>query len=121
MNKELEKYFEGNIKGRMQKVIAEPVAETLKSFCKQEPEFETAILDSGKTYQECLDDVTKGAGEALSDIETYRRAVKFYFTTATVKFIMTIDLCGDNGADKPPITMTQSKSLRVSLDDLLNF
>lgn len=115
-------YFGGRITGQKQQAISSAVAEALTSFCEQEPEFEQAIEQSGKTFQECLDEVVKDCGSCLSDIEAYRKAVKFYFTTATVSFHMTIDLSGGNGADKP-ISMTENKRdvLSVSLDDLLDF
>ena len=117
-----ENYFDTTkIKGNVQTAVASAVAEALTSFCEQEPEFEQAIDQSDKTFQECLDSVAKGVSRSISDIEVYRRAVKFYFSTATVSFHMSIDLCGDNGADKPPITMTERKSLSLSLDDLLDF
>lgn len=109
-----------SITGQKQQAIASAVAEALTSFCEQEPELEQAIEQSGKTFQECLDSVVKGCGNVLPDIEAYRKAVKFYFSTATVSFHMSIDLSGDNGADKP-ITMTKSDVLDVSLDDLLDF
>lgn len=115
-------YFGGRITGQKQKAIGPAVAEALTSFCEQEPEFEQAIEQSGKTFQECLDEVVKGCGSCLSDIEAYRRAVKFYFSTATVSFRMTIDLCGDNGAAEPRTTAEIEKdTLSVSLDDLLDF
>ena len=115
-------YFSEKLKGDKQKAIASAVREALESFCDQEPEFEQAIEQSGKTFQECLDSVVDKCGSCLSDIEAYRRAVKFYFSTATVSFHMTIDLSGNNGAMKP-ITMTESKkgTLSISLDDLLDF
>lgn len=120
-----EKYFDTNcIKGRYQKAIANETAEALILFCKREPEFEQAVEQSGKSFQECLDSITKGIEDSMSDLKTYNKAVKFYFSTATVHFNMTIDLSGDNGHADPPITMTQSKpksSLSVSLDDLLDF
>ena len=114
-------YFSGKIKGNRQELIAPAVAAALESFCEQEPEFEQAIEQSGKSFQECLDSVTKGCGNCLSDLEAYQKAVQFYFSTATVSFHMTIDLSGGNGAS--PITMTETKSdvLSVSLDDLLDF
>ena len=110
-----------DIKGNKQKAIAESVVIALQSFCEQEPEFEQAIEQSSKSFQDCLDACVKDCGAAISDIEVYRRAVKFYFSTASVSFIMQIDLSGDNGAK--PITMTENKSdtLSVSLDDLLDF
>lgn len=109
------------IKGNKQKAIAESVVVALQSFCEQEPEFEQAIEQSSKSFQDCLDACVKDCGAAISDIEVYRRAVKFYFSTASVSFVMQIDLSGDNGAK--PITMTENKSdtLSVSLDDLLDF
>lgn len=115
-------YFSEKLKGDKQKAIASAVREALESFCDQEPEFEQAIEQSGKTFQECLDSVVDKCGRCLSDIEAYRRAVKFYFSTATVSFHMTIDLSGNNGAMKP-ITMTESSNdtLSISLDDLLDF
>ena len=125
-----EKYFDvKNIKGQLQKPIASRVANAVSIFCSQEPEFEQAIEQSGKTFQECLNFVaTKfkkiDGGLELSDLDTFMYSVKFYFSTAAVHFNMTIDLSGDNGHTDPPITMTQSKpksSLSVSLDDLLDF
>ena len=117
-----EQYFGETIKGRKEEAIASAVREALESFCDQEPEFEQAILQSGKTFQECLKEVVNGCGSCLSDIEAYRRAVKFYFSTATVSFRMTIDLCGDNGAAEPRATAEIEKdTLSVSLDDLLDF
>lgn len=122
---DLKKYFDTkSIKGKYQRAIAYETAKALTLFCEQEQEFEQAIEQSGKTFQECLDSVVKNFGVAVSDLEAYTKAVKFYFSTATIHFNMTIDLSGDNGHTDPPITMTQSKpksSLSVSLDELLNF
>lgn len=119
------KYFNTkNIKGRKQKAISSYAAKALMQFCEQEPEFEQAIEQSGKTFQECLDSVVDGTENSMSDLEAYSKAVKFYFSTAVVHFNMTIDLSGDNRHIDPPITMTQSKSkssLSVSLDELLDF
>ncbi len=120
-----EKYFDiKGIKGNCQKTIAPDTAKALTLFCGQEPEFEQAINQSGTSFQQCLDSVVKGVKSSISDLEVYTKAVKFYFSTATVHFHMTIDLSGDNGHIDPPITMTQNKpksTLSVSLDDLLDF
>ena len=66
-----------------------------------------------------MDSVAKGVGDSISDIEAYRKAVKFYFSTANIHFTMTIDLCGDIGT--PPSTMKKNEksALSVSLDELL--
>lgn len=39
--------------------------------------------------------VAKGCGSAISDLEAFRRAVRFYFPGADVKFNMTVNLCAD--------------------------
>ncbi len=121
-----EEYFDTkSIKGQAQKIVAEGVADALQYCCDKEPEFEQAIEQSGKSFADCLSEIVKDVGPSkpgLSDFETYNRAVKFYFSTATVSFRMEIDLCGNNGAEKP-ITMTENKkdTLSISLDDLLDF
>lgn len=118
-----EKYFEINIKGNIQAAIASETAKALKLFCDQQPEFEQAIEQSGKTFQECLDSVVKGVSKSISDLEVYNKAVKFYFETAKVHFNMSIDLSGDNNYTPPTITMTNFKrsGLTVTLDELLDF
>lgn len=122
---DLKGYFDTSvIVGKYQRAVAPKTAKALMQFCEQEPEFEQAIEQSGVDFQCCLDKVIKGVGESISDLEVYTKAAKFYFSTATVHFRMTIDLSGDNGHTEPPITMTQSKpksSLSLSLDELLNF
>lgn len=118
------KYFDVSPKGRHAQVIAGPTADALMEFCRQEPEFEQAIMQSGKSFDDCLAAITKGIGQSISDLEVYSRAVKFYFPVAAVRFHMTIDLCGDNGAVDPPITMIRQakpEPMQLSLDSLLDF
>lgn len=114
-------YFDVKPKGRHAQVLAKPTANALMEFCRQEPEFEQAIEQSGKTFGDCLTAITKGIGQSISDLEIYTRAVKFYFPVAAVRFHMTIDLCGDNGAVDPPITQHKNEPMQLSLDSLLDF
>lgn len=115
------KYFDvKHIKGKYQQAIAPDTAKALMSFCEQEAEFEQAIEQSGKTFQECLDSVTKGIEKSCSDFEVYSKAVRFYFSTAVVHFNMSIDLIGNNKQADPPITITRN-NLNISLDSLLDF
>ncbi|MBR4201283.1 MAG: hypothetical protein IKQ91_08450 [Oscillospiraceae bacterium] len=117
-------YFDVKPKGRHAQVLAKPTANALMEFCRQEPEFEQAIEQSGKTFDDCLTAITKGIGSSISDLEVYSRAVKFYFPVAAVRFHMTIDLCGDNGAVDPPITQhkhDKPDAMQLSLDSLLDF
>lgn len=116
-------FYSGKIKGQVQQAIAPATAAALTSFCEQEPEFEQAIEQSGKNFQDCLDNVAKGVGKSISDLDAFSKAAKFYFSTATVSFVMNINLSGDSST--PPITMTKNEpkkdTLSVSLDDLLDF
>ena len=120
---DLEKYFDvSDIRGQYQQAIAPETAKILKEFCGQEKEFEKAIEQSGKTFQECLDTVVKGIGRSISDIDVYRKAVQFYFEGAEVQFIMKINLSGNSEA--PPITVRKGgkkSSLNLSFDSLLDF
>ena len=117
-------YFKFTGKGRYETAVAIHVASALQEFCDQEPEFEQAIVQSGKTFADCLTEICKGIGSSISDLEIYSRAVKFYFPVAAVRFHMTIDLCGDNGAVDPPITQHKQdkpEPMQLSLDSLLDF
>lgn len=118
-------YFDtSKVKGRVQSVIAGETAKALMHFCEQEPEFEQAIEQSGKSFSDCLDSITKDVSASkpgISDFEMYSRAVKFYFSTATVEFVMNIDLSGGNGAASAAPAEHKSDVLSVSLDELLDF
>lgn len=107
-----------NIQGAHQKVMAPAIAQALRLFCDQEPEFEQAIEQSDKTFQDCLDYVNKGIHQHISDLDAYKRAVEFYFKGADVKFNMTIDLCG---SVQSTAQAEGKPTLSVSLDDLLDF
>ena len=45
--------------------------------------------------------VAAGCGSGLSDLEAYRRAVRFYFPGADIRMSMTVDLIGEAGKDQP--------------------
>ena len=81
------------VTGNKEKVMAKPVAEALKSFCRQEQEFAQAIVQGG-SFKECMAAVAKGAGNAISDLDAYKKAVQFYFPGAEIRMQMTIDLVG---------------------------
>lgn len=106
----MEKYFDtAAIKGRYQQAVAESVCTALMEFCRQEPEFRQAVEQSGKTFQDCLDECIKGVKGSISDIELYRKAVSFYFKGADISFSMKIMLSSDEKTD----------GLSLSLDELL--
>lgn len=107
---DFEKYFNPDeVKGRYQKAVASETAKALTKFCRQEPEFRQAVEQSGKTFQDCLDECIKGVKGSISDIELYRKAVSFYFKGADISFSMKIMLSSDEKTD----------GLSLSLDELL--
>ncbi len=87
---------EGAKAGRHAAVMAAPVAEALKDFCRQDGEFAQAVVQGG-SFKDCMEKVAEKCGSALSDLEAYRRAVRFYFPGAQVRFRMELDLVGDAG------------------------
>ena len=107
-----EKEFKGDSHG---KCVYKAVAEALRDFCAQDDEFAQAVVQTERTLSDCVKEVTKGVRNVLSDIEAYRSAAKFYFSTADVKFIMRLDLCGDLTAGEAE---KHGKVIRLSLDDL---
>lgn len=137
MDKNYFVYTGNNMKGR---VIYEPTAKALELFCEQEPEFKQAVEQSGKTFNQCIDSVAEEIGESISDLKVFEKAVQFYFSEATISMIMTINMSGKveaehekaNQTEKklyvkpqvletPPIEKAESKTLTLSLDDLLDF
>ena len=95
------------------------VCEVLDGFCHQDAEFAQAVVQGG-TFSECMKAVAKGCGSAISDLEAFRRAVRFYFPGADVKFHMTVNLCADveaEAATAAPVASTGPKIL--DLEDFL--
>lgn len=109
----------GDKAGNKEKAVSEAVKKALQEFCKQDPEFERAIEESGKTFLQCLEAAMVGVRNSISDLEVYQRAVRFYFDGAKVKFKMEIDLIGDAKVDEKPIEVTKNDKLSFSLDDLI--
>ena len=54
--------------------------------------FAQAVAQGG-SFKDCMAAVAKGVGGSISDLEAYRKAVRFYFKGADVRFRMEIDLC----------------------------
>lgn len=92
------KTFTDNAKKQSQiwkeKLMASAVLAALNEFCRQSEAFAKAVL-SGKTFSECLCFIAKGTGNALSDLDAYKKAVEFYLPGASVTMQLTIELPGD--------------------------
>lgn len=111
VKEKLERESEEKGLDRKATAILPAVRETLLKFSEQESEFAQAIAESGKTLKECCEHIVKDTGNSISDIEVYRRAVKFYFDGADVEFEMRINLCAS--VDAP------AKIMRLSILDLM--
>ena len=76
-----DKLFKG---GRAAASVQSYVLRALLNFADQEPRFAEVICAA----------VVHNAGEVLSDLEAYRKAVQFYFPNAEISFSMNINLTG---------------------------
>ena len=123
VNKLIKEYnaFKGDSKASAMKSA---VLDALQEFCRQDKEFAQAVIQSDKTFSDCMKAVAKGVGSSISDLEAYKKAVQFYFPGAEIKFHMTIDLIGKAAEGVQPITMAtkteqvKKSVLDISLDDL---
>lgn len=82
-------YEQKDITDRKEKVMAGPVAEVLKDFCRQNNQFAKAVVEGG-SFHACMTEVAKGVGNYISDLDAYRKAALFYFPGASVEMTMTI-------------------------------
>ena len=114
------------VKGQKERAMAKAVAETLRSFCRQDAEFAQAVAQGG-SFADCMAAVAKGVGQSISDVDAYKKAVEFYFPGAKINFQMSIDLIGDAAApadvkaeEKPALRVVKPAGPFVlSLDDFL--
>lgn len=134
-------YFRYTGSNQVGKLIAKPTADALLTFCEQEPEFEQAIEQSGKSFDDCIKEIAGGFNAsncACSDFTIFKKAVQFYFPGATISYSMDIHLSGTVEAKEkkpykkpevippPPVSAPKpsasaSKKLTLNLDDLLDF
>ena len=89
----------------------------MEGVCRQVAEFAQAVVQGG-AFADCMKEVAKNCGKAISDLEAFRRAVRFYFPGADVRFHMTVNLCGDveaEAAQQP----SESAPKILNLEDFL--
>lgn len=131
VSKAIEK-IEGGIaavKGQKENVVKRPVADALISFCRQQEEFAQAVVQSEKTFADCVAHVVAGCGSSLSDIEAYRKAVGFWFPGAVVDMVLTIRMSEYEEPEKATVPEVEEEpkkaksqttgNLEFSLFDLL--
>lgn len=88
----LDKELKGGKFDRYGNAMKKPVHDALCEFCRQDYEFAQAVVQGG-SFADCMKAVAKGVGGSISDLEAYRRAVRFYFPGSDVVFQMKIALC----------------------------
>ena len=89
-------YEKKDITERKEQVMAGPVAEALKEFCRQSSQFARAVVEGG-SFHACMKEVAKGVGNHISDLDAYRKAALFYFPNAKVEMTMTIQTAPPQG------------------------
>ena len=121
----LDKEYKNGKYDRYGNAVKDAVLKALKEFVNQDEEFAQAIVQSSGTFQQCVEAAMKGCGSSISDIEVYRRCVKFYFKGATVDFKMEINLIGEAAksqtlAETPEEKTAKPETKKISLS-LLDF
>lgn len=115
--KKLESEWKSGKFDRYASAMKNAVREALDGFCKQDGEFAQAVVQGG-TFEDCMKAVAKGCGSAISDLEAFRRAVRFYFPGADVKFHMTVNLCADVEEDAEQQAPAATSKI-LNLEDFL--
>ena len=86
------------------------IADALCSFIEQSADFASAVMADGKTLCGCVESM-KLEGQAFSDVEAYKAAVRYFFPDATVEYSMAV---------KVPKSQTSAKILDIRFEDLFN-
>lgn len=120
----LNKLAEGkkNVFGSKEKKMAPEVSARLAAFCQQNTEFARAVVQGG-TFADCMEEVAEGVGAHISDLDAYKKAVRFYFPGAEVKMQLTIDLTGETAtaAESVAEAAAQEEKPKVIALDLDSF
>lgn len=74
------------------RAVASFVATGLVVFIEENEEFATAVANCDKSFSDCCNQITEGVGQHISDLELYKRAVKFYLPDADIKCEMRVVL-----------------------------
>ena len=106
------------VSGQKENAMASAVLEALKDFSRQDAEFAQAIVQGG-SFADCMKAVAKGVGNSISDLDAYKKAVKFYFPGAKIKMQMTIDLIGDAADKTTPGTPPTGGGLVLDFSSIL--
>ena len=107
--------------------LSEYVLNVLKDFCSKNPLFATQVLRFVGNFTGCMAYVIHGyisnnkekqKAAQLSDIETYTRAVEYYFSGSKIQCQMTLEL--PNKFNTSPITEEELKNIEENYNNLLD-
>lgn len=91
--KKLDEEYKSGTYDKYAAAMKKAVRDAVEDFCRQDEEFAQAVVQGG-SFTDCMKAVAKSCGSSISDLEAYRRAVRFYFPGAEIHMRMTIDLIG---------------------------
>ena len=100
------------VKGQKEGAMADAVLDMVHEFCIQSAVFAKAVAEGG-SFADCMTAVAKGVGNHISDVDAYKKAVKFYLPGADIVVRMDIQTAAQPMKEEPAQTMS------FSLDDLL--
>lgn len=101
------------VAGQKEKAMASAVLAAVKDFCAQDEEFARAVMQGG-TFADCMKAVAAGVGNSISDLDAYKKAVRFYFPGAKVSMKLVIE-CTQAHAEN---VATASAPMMLNLLDL---
>ena len=107
------------VKGQKESAMKNAVADALISFCGQDDLLAKEIVEGG-TFAECMKAVASGVGNSISDLEAYKKAVKFYSPSAEIGFAMTIERAGAK-AEGSKVEAEEPKNEGRRIIDLSDF
>lgn len=106
------------VKGQKEGAMKNVVADALISFCGQDDLLAREIVEGG-TFADCMKAVAAGVGDSISDLEAYKKAVKFYSPSAEIGFVMTISRGEKSEMPKAPKETKQETRKVIDLADFL--
>lgn len=112
-----------SVSGQREEIMAEAVITAIMDFCVQDEKFAQAVVQGG-TFADCMKAVAKDVGRSISDIDAYKKAVRFYLPEAKVKMQLAIELTGsstdENKTTAEPVTETPKQNMILDLADFFN-
>ena len=100
------------VKGPKETAMANAVLDMLHEFCIQSSVFAKAVAEGG-SFADCMSAVAKGVGNSISDIDAYKKAVRFYLPGVDIVVKMDIQTAAQPQKEEP------AQSMSFSLEDLL--